>query len=205
VDTAVDLVAGNGGRLANYGSVALDSRNAVGSGGSLAGVTLSGEAGRSRSDVPIKNYATDFVQRILRDGWATQLNDTLGNVGIVAGAAGEVKNGLAGDGPGKNGSVTNLGARSIMSIVAGSVDRIAAVTTLSGIATPSTGILGAYKTLPVGPQSLPAVPHGPESPLYFSASGLQTSSVQLGGKLMDGAIVTQANPDGLSSTRLAIR
>lgn len=195
VNTAVDLVAGSGGGLANYGAVQLFSSNTVGLGGSVTGVLLAGEAGRSAKEVAISTYSSDFVDRILRNGWGTQLNDTLGNVGVVAGAAGTVKNGLAGDGAAKNGSVTDLAARSIMSIVAGSVDRIAAVKTLSGISI-STGILGAWKVNPI---------EHPNSPLYFNADGAIVSSPVLGGRLMDGAIVTQANPQNLSSPRLAIR
>ena len=195
VNTAVDLVAGNGGDLANYGAVQLFTTNTVGLGGSVTNVQLAGEAGRSAREVAIKSYGSDFVDRILRNGWGTQLDDTLGNVGVVAGAAGAVKNGLAGDGPGKNGAVTALVARSIMSIVAGSVDEIAAVKTVSGLNT-STGILGAWKTNPVN--------HA-DTPLYFTAAGNPISSPVLGGRLMDGAIVTQSNPNNLSSARLFVR
>jgi hypothetical protein len=196
VETAVDLVAGNGGSLMNYGDIKVGAKNTVGVGGSITGVSLTGEAGRIDSAVAIKSYAPDFVDRVLLNGWGTLLTDNLGNVGVVAGEAGRVKDGVAGDGPSKNGSVVDFSARGIMSMVAGSVDRLAAIQTISNITTTSgTGVLGAYKNAPFA--------HSSETRVYYAADGFtRVSTPQLGGGLMDGAILTQANPDGLRGFRV---
>ena len=198
VQTAVDLVAGNGGSLINYGSIQDDVKTAVGKGGSISGVTLAGEAGRIDEATPIKNYAPDFVDRVLVNGWGTLLKDSLGNVGVVAGEAGRVKDGVAGDGLAKNGSVSNFTARGIMSMVAGSVDRVALINTISGITTTSgTGVLGAWKNSPIS--------HGSDTRLYLDADGAaQPLNAQLdsGGRLMDGAIFALDNPENLSGFRI---
>jgi hypothetical protein len=155
--------------------------------------------------VAIKAYSTDFVDTILRAVPAgTQLTDALGNVGVIVGQAGRVK----GDNPGgdagaKTGSVTNFTARSIMSMVAGSVDRIAAINTISGITiTDPTGVLGAYKTTPVGP--IPGT-HSEILPIYYSGpnqTGALVSSAPVGGSLADGVILVQNNNSGLTGPRL---
>lgn len=199
-NTSVDLIAGNGGSTVNYGSPANQSTN-VGRGGSITGTKLTGEAGRVDSSVAIVSYADDFVQNVLRDAPDTQLTDSLGNVGVVAGVAGRVKSDLpAGDAAAKTGSVTNFTAKSIMSMVAGSVDRIAAINTISGITLTSPGgLLGAYKNTPVA--------HPESSPLYYSGpdqTGSTISAPQVGGSLMDGAVITQNNTSNLSGARLFV-
>lgn len=201
---AVDLIAGNGGSLINYGSSA-NATTSVGKGGSLSGITLAGEAGRVDETVAIKSYAADFVQNVLRDNPSVQLSDSVGNVGVIAGIAGRVKGDLpAGDASQKTGSVTNFTASSIMSMVAGSVDRIAAINTISGIKlTDVGGVLGAYKTTPVGPSPS----HSETLPLYYSGAnqtGATVAAPVLGGSLMDGAVVVQNNNSGLAASRLFV-
>jgi hypothetical protein len=192
VQTAVDLVAGNGGSLMNYGSILQNTSTKVGLGGSITGVSLRGEAGRVASDVAIRGYGADFVDRIVLNGWATLLNNEQGNVGVIAGEAGRVKDGVAGDGRDKAGSVSNFSATRIMSMVAGSVDRIASIKTISGVSS-SEGVYGAYKTNPV-PLLVPGtIPHSEDNPLYFDRAGLQKPSPVIGGRLMDGAVVAQTN------------
>lgn len=195
VQAAVDLIAGNGGSLMNYGSPA-DAVTNVGAGGSVSRVTLAGDAGRIDSSVAITNYAANFVQTTLRDSPTTQLNDATGNVGVVVGDAGRVRGGLpAGDAAAKVGSVSSFSANNIMSMVAGSVDRIAAIRSISGISVSSGGILGAYKNTPIA--------HAPGSPLYLAPDGVtQIPSPVQGGRLMDGAIVTQINNSGLLGARI---
>ena len=201
---AVDLIAGNGGSTINYGSPG-NSTTGVGRGGSLSGITLAGEVGRVNSSVAIVSYANNFVQDTLRDDPFTQLTDDLGNVGVIAGIAGRVKGDLpAGDAAAKTGSVTNLTARSIMSMVAGSVDRIAAINTISGIKiTSNDGQLGAYKTVPV-----PAgANHSETLPIYYSGpnhTGALVASPQIGGSLADGVILVQTNNSGLTGARLKV-
>lgn len=195
VQAAVDLIAGNGGSLMNYGSPA-DAVTNVGLGGSVSRVTLAGDAGRINPNVAITNYAANFVQTTLRDAPTTQLDDSTGNVGVVVGEAGRVRGGLpAGDAAVKTGSVSTFSANNIMSMVAGSVDRIAAIRSISGISVSSGGILGAYKNTPIA--------HAPGSPLYLAADGVtQIPSPVQGGRLMDGAIVTQINNTGLLGARI---
>lgn len=204
VNAAVDLVAGNGGSTLNYGFPA-NTSTGVGRGGSITNVSLAGEAGRISADVRIQAYEEGFVENVLRNDTTQELNDSVGNIGVIVGIAGKVKGDLpAGDAALKTGSVTNFAARSIMSMVAGSVDKIAAINTISGIQlTSPSGVLGAYKTTPVGPTP----DHSPTKPLYFSGpeqTGDLVPLPQFGGSLMDGAIVTQNNKSGLTGPRMFI-
>jgi hypothetical protein len=194
VEAAVDLVAGNGGSLMNYGSPA-DAKTNVGTGGSVTNIKLAGDAGRIASNVAIQSYGPDFVQTTLRDAPATQLTSAVGNVGVVVGEAGRVRGNLpGGDGGAKTGAVTNFSATNIMSMVAGSVDRIAAIRVISGINVDG-GILGAYKNTPI--------PHDASAPLYLAANGVtRLDTPAVGGRLMDGAIITQKNSSGLLGARI---
>ncbi len=194
VEAAVDLVAGNGGSLMNYGSPA-DAKTNVGAGGSVTNIKLAGDAGRIASNVAIQSYGADFVQTTLRDAPDTQLTSAVGNVGVVVGEAGRVRGNLpGGDGGAKTGAVTNFSATNIMSMVAGSVDRIAAIRVISGINVDG-GILGAYKNTPIA--------HDASAPLYLAADGVtRLDTPAVGGRLMDGAIITQKNSSGLQGARL---
>ncbi len=219
---SVDMISGNGGSLENYGSPTATTTN-VGTGGSIKNTSLAGTAGDTSSSAAIQNYnggnITGFVQNTLafvpyineQTGILvpqTQLTDSVGNVGVVVGTAGSIKGGEpAGDSPTKTGSVITFTASGIMSMVAGSVDNIAAINTISGlsIGTNGTGNAGAgtFKNTPVGVQTSP-IPHSGDQALYYSADGTEVSSPQIGGSLMDGAVVMLNNPGGLSGTRIRV-
>lgn len=126
-----------------------------------------------------------------------------GNVGIVAGIAGRVQGG-APPRNGVNGSVQNIAASSFMSIVAGSVDNVARVATLSGLTIKNTdGVLGADKSLP----DLPPF-GGPNNQVeYFDSTGRVVSNLEIGDRLIDGAIFAQniipsAMPPGIAGPRV---
>lgn len=208
---STDLIAGNGGNLMNYGSGI--QRPAVGAGGSISGVVLDGNAGNLNPNVAIKAYNNpgqsmqEFVNSTLRANTGLALTDLDGNVGVVVGAAGRVSvnaspstEGFGAFG-GVNGSVNGFTAQNIMSMVAGSVNRISAILTLTGVNVPVGGILGAYKNTPVAHQDAfdPNVPNS--GPLYYGPNGQLTSSALPGGRLMDGAIVT-ALPTALQGPRV---
>ena len=212
-ETSVDLIAGNGGSLENYGSNT--AATLVGTGGSMTNVKLAGNVGRTNSTSAILNYnngdITGFVQNTLAYVPATvdiqtldvtlltpqtQLTDSEGNVGAVVGASGSIKDGgAAGDAVSKTGSVTTFSANSIMSMVAGSVDRIAAINTISGL-TVLTGnaTAGSYKNTPVE--------HGPDTAIYYNADGSEFNAPTIGGALMDGGIIFLNNPGNLVGQRI---
>lgn len=198
VDIAVDLIAGNGGSIMNYGLPGDPGTSNVGKGGSLTNTVLAGNAGNVDSTVAIVAYnngdTTGFVQDTLVDSPSTQLTDSLGNVGVVVGSAGSVKGGLpATDTTLKTGSVTSFNAKGIMSMVAGSVNRIAAINSLSGVVATS-GVYGSYKDTPVT--------HTSDTALYLEADGTTTTSAPVaGGILMDGAIYANT-VGGLSGLRV---
>lgn len=207
VDVATDLIAGNGGSLLNYGSPT-DLKPNVGRGGSISNITLAGNAGSMAEDQEITSYYTttgydnmsEFVTNWLAQNGNGILSNTVGNVGIVAGAAGRVSvnsfpamEGLPANN-GINGSVTSITARNIMSMVAGSVERISAIQTLNNITLASGGIAGAYKNAPIA--------HPSNSPLYFDSDSNQTSVAAPGGALMDGAVLVRLNNSGLTGLRI---
>ncbi len=203
--TAVDLIAGNGGSTPNA-STALTPNSGVGTGGSVTGVTLTGTVGAISRDTtlgaitnpPIQAYAlTDqngatttlpisTIIDLLADPNSTigSFNDTAGpstlfgmstisgNVGIIAGAAGTVRNAQPAVN-GVNGDVTNITAGSFMSIVAGSVTNVAPVRVLAGLTvTNSDGVLGADKS--------PTTPFTPNGQLdYFTSSTASTPVTNL--------------------------
>ncbi len=216
--TAVDLIAGNGGSTLNASTVTTASTG-VGHGGSVTGVTLTGTVGAISRDVslgaitnpPIQAYAyTDdlgvtttmpisAIINLLADqnSQIGSLNDTAnanalltitGNVGIVAGQAGLVR-GAQPASDGVNGDVTNISASSIMSIVAGSVTNVAPVRIVSGITvTNNDGVLGADKSL-LGDARANS-PYGPNGVLdYFNpATNQVVTNLTAGDALIDGAI-----------------
>ncbi len=224
--TAVDLIAGNGGSTINASTVTTPTTG-VGAGGSVTGVTLTGTVGAISRDTtlgavtnpPIKSYSfldrttgttntsisalIDFLAQPDNTGFV--LDDSVGNVGIVAGSAGLVRGARPAQ-DGVNGDVTNITASSIMSIVAGSVDRVAPVRILSGIAVTNTdGVLGADKrpiptTLPNGQLS-----YGPNGVLdYFNPTTNQVvNNLEAGDGLIDGAIFSSSNQQtGLQGPRI---
>ena len=189
----VDLIAGNGGNTPNWG-VTASLTSGVGNGGSIKNVSLSGDIGNVASEVAIKAYnniasnerISDFVARVILGSPSTPLSDTSsngGNVGIVVGSNGRVRD-SSGDGDdvldpstGKSsGSLINVSARNIMSAVAGSVDRINAIANVSNLTTSiGSAIYGADK--------------GAVGLNYIGANGNPLSAPEIGGRLIDGAIV----------------
>jgi hypothetical protein len=81
-----------------------------------------------------------------------------------------------------------------MSMVAGSVERISAIQTLSNVSVSAGGTVGAWKNTPI--------PHPSNSPLYFDGNGNPTSVASPGGALMDGAVLARANNSSLSGIRV---
>jgi hypothetical protein len=125
-----------------------------------------------------------------------------GNVGVVVGAAGRVRNDLPVSG-GVAGSVSGFKAQNIMSMVAGSVERIAAITSVSGLQLQNGGTeIGALKNSYIDPNdglvksfANPAArpfettywaPPSNAGAYGFSGTGLS------GGVLLDGAVVTRS-------------
>jgi hypothetical protein len=174
---------------------------------------ISGSIGNVAADRKIKAYNDDngdgtndstlaeWVNAFLKasSGATNALNDNIGNVGIVVGAAGRVKavGVLNTDGtprldatgaqifvtqPASNanklaGTLSNVKARLLMSAVAGDVNQIATIRAASNINI--TGdLVGADKD-PTGP-----------TPQYISVSGDTVSTPELGGKLVDGAFIS---------------
>lgn len=227
--THTDLIAGNGGNTVNYGTT-LSFASGVGNGGSISKVTLAGDAGnvspggasdpssaiKSYNDIYINERVADFVGRqFLFDpvlgGSLTALDDRAGNVGIVVGGKGRVRDNN-GDGlldpstAGQNGSLNDIEATNIMSAVADSVDRIAAIREVNNVRLTSVGgVFGADKRV----DSYGRVASGNGviySPLLdyltydnpdtndvpgdmITEEDMHTSTPVLGGKLVDGAIV----------------
>lgn len=188
IETRTDLIAGNGGSTINHGTAVPGAKFYVGKGGSVSNVNLAGYAGAASNadeSVPIVSYNSvgtlaQFVADKLLSDPTVQLG-TLGNVGVVVGAAGNVAGGLASSGS-LNGSVANFSARGVMSMVAGSVDKIASIVSISEL-TINSSIAGSFKNAPHV--------HSPSAPYYYTPNGDPSSSPVLGGKLMDGAIVAK--------------
>jgi hypothetical protein len=115
----------------------------------------------------------------------TQLDPSVGNVGAVVGQSGFVRNGQPA-GAGVNGSVSGFEAGRIMSMVAGSVDRLAVITSVSGV---RFSQMGAFKALdPSG-----VVPHIDNNAYYAGSdySGAVVKDASSGGTLVDGAVLTR--------------
>ena len=187
---ASDLMAGNGGSLINYGK-GIDTKVPVGRGGSVTNVNLSGNAGVINQDVLITSYAFDFAEQ-LRAGTIASVNDPgVGNVGVLVGSKGFARNDVGVTG-GVTGSVNNFTAGNIMSMVAGSVERVAKITAINNLAVTSgnSAVLGEAKNGPAAP--IP--PRDPSSTsAYLALDGVTiTSGVQAGGSLIDGAIFTSS-------------
>ncbi len=199
IDVSVDIIAGNGGSTLNYGT-SFDTKSFVGKGGSISNLNITGSIGNIAPDVPIRAYndldgdgttdvtVAEFVQSVLLQDPLASLNDLLGNVGIVTGAAGRIK-AIQVQGGGfesqpapnaaqLNGSVKNVTARLLMSAIAGDVNAIAAIHGAQNINVPPEGVVGADKN-PVG-----------STPDYLDASGAPTSTPVLGGRLIDGAFIS---------------
>ncbi len=228
--TAVDLIAGNGGSTPNA-STSLTVNSGVGRGGSVTNVTLTGTVGAVSRDTtlgastnpPIQAYSfvnantgvvdstiSGFVNfigavRNVNDpqylsSLSFVLDDTVGNVGIVAGAAGTVRpvNGVAQPAQnGVNGDVTGITAQSILSIVAGSVNSVSPVRVLSGLnLTSRDGVLGADRS--------PGTPGGPNGRLdyYDPTTGQVVTNLRPGDALIDGALYASTITQSAGGTQI---
>jgi hypothetical protein len=139
----------------------------VGRGGSIMNINLDSNIGNAAPSVGIKSYndvlngetVAEFVSRRMRIGTALveTLSDQDGNVGIVVGSAGRNK-AVATDPLGapyvfksqpatkaKNGDLLNVTVNTLMSAVAGSVDRLAAIQLVSNINVTSGLLVGTDK------------------------------------------------------------
>jgi hypothetical protein len=206
--TIVDLIAGNGGSTINHGS-SLDLTTNAGRGGSISNVSVAGDIGDvsvtaaivAYNDINNGELISDFVTSTLINTPTADLR-LAGNVGIVVGATGRVRDNN-GDGEldpasvGINGSLTSVLASNIMSAVAGSVDRIASIQSLTNVDVRTIGgIYGADKAVP------PPATFG--SVDYLDADGNLVTTPVLGGELLDGAIIAK-NDRPLKSVRDFIR
>lgn len=213
-NTIVDIIAGNGGNTMNFGST-LDATSKVGRGGSISKVNVAGNIGDIQVDHAIRSYnnifageqMSDFVAATLLGNPSAQIN-SMGNVGLVAGAAGRVRDnnndGILDPAPisSVNGSVIDVVATNIMSAVAGSVDRIASIQVLTNVRTTpgvSGAVFGADKIVDSfgDTSSLDGVAYSNRTD-YLTADGRHTRPVSggeaaplIGGKLVDGAIVAK--------------
>jgi hypothetical protein len=216
VFTHVDLIAGNGGATPNHGTTIPNSFVAghtttdnSGVGGSVTNIALAGSIGVALDNstdeaVAIKSYndllggqsMQQFVDNyILGTGVSNPMSDTVGNVGLVAGAAGRVYGGTAypnglPSANGISGSVNNISAANIMSMVAGNVEQVAQIQSLTNYSVNITGgVYGSTKLVAAVPYSgtLSAT-----LPNYISPSGdIVNSPLPGGGVLLDGAFVAK--------------
>ncbi len=197
IQVSTDLIAGNGGNTLNYGLTS-DAATGAGAGGSLKAIKLAGDAGIIAAATPIRSYVpfgspmAVFTSDI-RTGAVTALSPATGNVGVLAGASGLVRGGEPAS-AGVAGSITGFEARNILSMVAGSVDRIAAITSVSGVSVPAGGKIGVFKAtdandVPIVHVNNRAYYSGPN---YSGAIQGVASPYLGGGSLVDGAVLTYA-------------
>jgi hypothetical protein len=201
IQVSSDIIAGNGGSTINYGFTS-DSTTGVGRGGSVTNVKLAGDAGIMDKTVAIKSYVpygspmSDFVDAV-RSGSVTSIDSSTGNVGVVVGNSGYLRNGAPST-VGVAGSVSGFEARNVMSMVAGSVDRIAAIVSVSGLQLVNGGtVVGAFKD---GDPINPVVSHVNGNAYYSDAdyAGAVQDNARPGGSLVDGAVVAfkYSGPNG---------
>lgn len=200
IQVSTDLIAGNGGSTINHGTVS-DRTTSVGRGGSITNITLRGDAGIIDQNVAIRSYVpygesmSSFVSDV-RDGSVTSIDQTTGNVGVVVGNSGYIRGGLPAS-AGVAGSVSNFEARNIMSMVAGSVDRIAAIVSVTGVKLNGGSTIGAYK---VGDPYISPVAHINGNAYYSDPNytGTIQNNARPGGSLVDGAVLTYkySGPNG---------
>jgi hypothetical protein len=222
VVTSVDLIAGNGGSTINFGTSSPLEKLYVGVGGSISNVNIQGTIGNTDPAAAILAYGTsssqygdpaaflsgihDVAVAYGQDPLfnpAPQLSDADGNVGLVAGAAGRVKGDLPAA-QGINGSVNNLTARAIMSMVAGSVDRIASVQSAQNISISlNNGDLGTDKNY-LGSQGTYDYLDGNGNYIVNPLGNQNITGPVLNGALIDGAIVTKNPITGISGSRVFV-
>ena len=221
--TDVDLIAGNGGATL-YHSVAAGNatKDNSGVGGSITNIYVQGSIGNCDADVAIKSYNNllagqtmqDFVDSYILGNPSGSMNDTIGNVGLVAGAAGNVEGNLYSSN-GVNGSVNNVHAQNIMSMIAGNVDQVQAIQSLTNYGSTISsggGILGANKHVYYNPTTGmdQTVVDGVDLTLtsqtspgnYIAANGTYSHTpLPGGGELIDGAFVAKNNRNTEDSSR----
>lgn len=203
ISARVDLISGNGGDTINFGTVA-NTKVPVGKGGSITNIFIAGSLGNIAPNVAIRSYnhelagetVADFVNANLRDPLIPgSVDDSVGNVGLLAGAAGRLKlvpvkfggtsdvvfltQPLTG---GVNGSVIGLTARNIMSMVAGSVERIASIQVIGNIQVVGNGDVGSVKN--------------PLEVRYRDPDGKPIAEPVLDGSLDDGALIYKSFKGG---------
>lgn len=204
----LDLIAGNGGSTANYGTI-FDLVSHVGNGGGIVNVAVTGDLGNATDpSVQIKSYndiqtgetIAQFVDNKLRTGSVT-LDDRLGNVGVIVGVAGANKGRIENPvtkplvktflppGPATNGSLINISFNHLLAAVADSVDHIAAIQLVKNLQ-PISGLIGEAKNVPNGVD--PTTFKG-----YIGTAGNPTSTPEIGGQLIDGAVVGKVYQNGL--------
>ncbi len=216
LDPHLDIVAGDGGSTIHYGTV-LDKKGYVGIGGSVKNLNLAASLGNSSPSVALKSYNdvllgesfAQFVQTDLINEQRPQgvpanakalLDDGLGNVGVIVGAAGRNKSYVLDPDnrpaiytsvpskTGKNGTLETVFARNLIAAVAGSVDRIASIQLYKGVLIANA--TGSDKT-----SRLVQVPGGLPNLVddFADATGIQTTTHEpvLEGIMVDGAIVAK--------------
>jgi len=215
--THVDLIAGNGGDTLAHSFIAGNaSVDNSGKGGSIANVAVAGSIGNPENvpgdPIPIISYNNiftgiaggtsgvqvagcytmqEFVDNYIIGAFG-EMDDTVGNVGLVAGAAGRVEGQTAtaatvASTDGVNGSVANVHADNIMSMIAGNVDQVALIQSLSNFGVPAGGILGA---------SIPSYFNPITGAVETTIDGTQLSSSNLNYLNVNGGLVTNPLPGG---------
>ena len=204
IESRADFIAGNGGSTVNYGTIPDQTTGRyVGRAGSIRDIVADGTLGNINPGIAIRSYndilhgqtMTDFVTASLRDPLSPgSVDDSFGNVGVVVGAAGRIKAAFTGystshevvfdSNPAAgavNGSLVNITAREIMSAVAGSVVRIAAIQSAADLFIIPGGRIGTNKTVgdPVN---------------YRDRNGNALDSPVIDGSLLDGALITSTQP-----------
>ena len=215
----VDLIAGNGGGTVNYGTVA-DPKSFVGKGGSITNTSIRGNIGNIASTVPMGAYndtdkdghvdqtLADFVKDNFRISPVDALlnlppllDDTFGNVGIIVGSAGRIKEYEVSPGTqfqlpatfALNGSLINLSARNLLSAVAGDINLIAAIQVASGIKIGS-GVAPFFTPGTIGADKFPTLPGND----YLDSNGDKINEPVLDGRLVDGGFVAHKITDSLA-------
>ena len=219
ISARVDLIAGNGGGTVNYGTVA-DPKSFVGKGGSITNTNIRGNIGNIDSAVPMGAYndrdkdghidqsIADFVKDNFRISpedallfLPPLLDDTFGNVGIIVGSAGRIKEYEISPGTllqlpatfALNGSLINLSARNLLSAVAGDINQIAAIQVASGIKIGS-GVAPFFTPGIIGADKLPTLPGND----YLDSNGDKINEPVLDSRLVDGAFVAHKITDSLA-------
>ncbi|MGA3171260.1 MAG: hypothetical protein ABSE62_09610 [Chthoniobacteraceae bacterium] len=222
-----------------------------GHGGSIINVSVAGTIGNMNPNTPIISYDNvlnplgvigngfggfitgvftmqDFVNDYILGDAAAPMTDATGSVGLVAGAAGYVNGPLVNGLPslipsfnGVNGSVSNVFAEQIMSMVAGNVNNVALIQSVTNYGSTISGKLGASKDVwynpltladqySVGATLLGAGPGpGPDNPDQLNyigqfggnIGGYSNSPLPGGGELIDGAIAAISGDDSSPSIR----